>query len=109
MIFGRIGTMMFSSSAAAAAQATQAALASSYAILRSKSNNLPVYLDYKNGRTRIVTIIRNISGDSKSLWVDFSQKYPELRHMAIAIKPNAVHVKGDCRNQAHEFLLEKGF
>ena len=32
-------------------------------VRRSRSNNLPVYLDYKNGRARIITIIRNVEGN----------------------------------------------
>ncbi len=34
-----------------------------FAVRRSHVNNLPVYLDYKNGRARIFTIIRNINGN----------------------------------------------
>ncbi|XP_020614284.1 uncharacterized protein LOC110052497, partial [Orbicella faveolata] len=34
-------------------------------IKRSKYNNLPVYTDYKNARSRKITIIRKIKGDLK--------------------------------------------
>lgn len=34
-----------------------------FMVRRTKSNNLPVYLDYRNGRARILTIIRKIEGD----------------------------------------------
>ena len=34
-----------------------------FLIRRSNFNNLPVYLDYKNGRTRVFTVIKNIEGD----------------------------------------------
>ena len=30
---------------------------------RTKTNNIPVYLDYKNGKTRTLTIVRKIEGD----------------------------------------------
>lgn len=30
---------------------------------RSKTGNLPVYLDYRSGRTKVVTMIRKIEGD----------------------------------------------
>lgn len=31
----------------------------------SKADNLPVYSDYKNGRTRILTLVRKFYGDSE--------------------------------------------
>ena len=34
-----------------------------YYVARSKTRNLPVYLDYKHGRTQTTTIVRKIDGD----------------------------------------------
>ena len=34
-----------------------------FLITRSKFGNLPVYVNYKKGRTRIITKIRNVRGD----------------------------------------------
>ena len=34
-----------------------------FRVARTKSRNLPVYLDYKNGRTRVLTLIRKIDGN----------------------------------------------
>ena len=34
-----------------------------FLVNRSKTGNLPVYLDYKSGRTKVVTIVRKIEGD----------------------------------------------
>ncbi|RMX52395.1 large ribosomal subunit protein mL49-like [Pocillopora verrucosa] len=36
-------------------------------IKRSKYNNIPVYTDYRSGRTRKLTIIRRVKGDLKAL------------------------------------------
>ena len=34
-----------------------------FRVVRSKFGNLPVYLDYKSGGSRILTIVRKIEGD----------------------------------------------
>lgn len=34
-----------------------------FRVTRTKSRNLPVYLDYKNGQTRVLTLIRKIDGN----------------------------------------------
>ncbi|XP_003389524.1 PREDICTED: 54S ribosomal protein img2, mitochondrial-like [Amphimedon queenslandica] len=36
-------------------------------VRRTKTNNIPVYLDYKGGGTRTLTIVRKIDGDAKAL------------------------------------------
>ena len=39
-----------------------------FLITRSKFGNLPVYINYKKGRTRIITKIRNVRGDIEVLF-----------------------------------------
>ena len=34
-----------------------------FRVNRTKSSNLPVYLNYTSGRTRIITVVRKIDGD----------------------------------------------
>ena len=41
-------------------------------IKRSKYNNIPVYTDYRSGRTRKLTIIRRVKGDLKVIRIDVS-------------------------------------
>jgi hypothetical protein len=36
-----------------------------FRVLRTKSGRLPIYSDYKNGRTKKITILRKFSGDRK--------------------------------------------
>lgn len=36
-----------------------------FRVLRTKSGRLPIYTDYKNGRTKKITILRKFSGDRK--------------------------------------------
>ena len=35
-----------------------------FRVVRSRYRNLPVYLDYKSGGNRVLTIIRKIEGDA---------------------------------------------
>ena len=34
-----------------------------FRVNRTKSSNLPVYINYKSGRTRVITVVRKIDGD----------------------------------------------
>uniref|UniRef100_A0A1X7TUC1 Uncharacterized protein n=1 Tax=Amphimedon queenslandica TaxID=400682 RepID=A0A1X7TUC1_AMPQE len=34
-------------------------------VRRTKTNNIPAYLDYKGGGTRMLTIVRNIDGETE--------------------------------------------
>ena len=34
-----------------------------FRVIRSKNNNLPVYSDYRHGRTKVYTIVRKLEGD----------------------------------------------
>ena len=43
-------------------------------------NNLPVYLDYRNGRSRILTQIRKIDGD---VLVRRNRKIVRLEHVVL--------------------------
>lgn len=51
----------FRSSVEAAEPGSKEALP--FRVMRSKFSNLPVYLDYRNGGTRVLTTIRRIDGD----------------------------------------------
>lgn len=47
-----------------------------FLVTRSKFGNLPVYINYKKGRTRIITRIRNIRGDVEvtALYIVYNTK-----------------------------------
>ena len=36
-----------------------------FRVVRSRYGNLPVYLDYKSGGSRVLTIIRKVEGDAE--------------------------------------------
>ncbi|KAI8974938.1 ribosomal protein L49/IMG2 [Pilobolus umbonatus] len=79
-----------------------------YHIERTANRGLPVYSDYKNGGTRVLTIVRRIKGDSKALLDDIKVDLPELEG---SINPATQHVviKGQCVNDIKEWLILKGF
>lgn len=54
-----------------------------FRVARTKSRNLPVYLDYKNGRTRVLTLIRKIDGN---VVVSHIASYP-----VFTLEPRAHH------------------
>lgn len=47
-----------------------------FRVLRTKSGRLPIYTDYKNGRTKKITILRKFSGDRKVNSAPFSAHTP---------------------------------
>lgn len=53
--------------ASEAAQLAEEGGALSFRVFRSNYDNLPVYHDYRNGRTRNLTIVRKYSGDAEAL------------------------------------------
>lgn len=60
-ILSRVTLVSFCLAVEAAEPGSKEALP--FRIIRSKFSNLPVYLDYRNGGTRILTKIRRIDGD----------------------------------------------
>lgn len=67
---------------------------------------MPVYTDYKNGRTRALTIVRKFRGDSEALAEEMS-KVCDGR--LVDIRPGRVEVKGNYRGRVEEWLLRLGF
>ncbi|KAI8390249.1 mitochondrial large subunit ribosomal protein-domain-containing protein [Blakeslea trispora] len=79
-----------------------------YTIARTTNKGLPVYSEYKNGNTRLLTIIRRIQGDSNALAKDLVNDFPEA---VVQVKPTTQHVviKGHHVNEIKEWLISKGF
>ncbi|TIB72731.1 hypothetical protein E3Q23_03273 [Wallemia mellicola] len=78
-----------------------------YYVARSRTNNLPVYTEYKRGN-QISTIIRKIDGDSKSLKEDILADYPQL-DIKLKLPKNQIYITGDYTHQMREWLLNKNF
>lgn len=79
-----------------------------YTIKRTTNKGLPVYSEYKNGGTRLLTIVRRIEGDSNALIKDINADFPEA---VVSLNPKTQHVtiKGHHVNEIKEWLITKGF
>lgn len=71
-----------------------------------KGQQLPVYTDYKNGRTRALTLVRRFRGDAKALAAEMSKV---CDGHPVDIRPGRVEVKGNYRGRVEEWLLRLGF
>lgn len=83
-----------------------------YFVSRTTTNGLPVYHDYKNGRTRELTVIRRIKGDAEALKKDLlTNQFPDAPADFATVVPrtNQVILKGLHSRQVKEWLIEKGF
>lgn len=72
----------------------------------SKGQQIPVYTDFKNGRTRQLTVIRRITGNVDAL-------REELRKVtggaAVSVRPGRVEVEGDRSKELKTWLMGLGF
>ncbi|CAG8765141.1 16117_t:CDS:2, partial [Acaulospora morrowiae] len=71
-----------------------------YFIHRTKNKSLPVYSDFRNGRSRMLTIIRKIEGDIQALRNDirkevFPHDTPINSMISINHTNNQVVIKGN--------------
>lgn len=71
-----------------------------------KGKALPVYTDYRNGRTRCMTIVRRFRGDAEELAREMSKV---CDHRVVTIRPGRVEVKGNYRGRVDEWLKRLGF
>lgn len=79
-----------------------------YTIARTVNKGLPVYSEYKNGGTRLLTVVRRVEGDSNALMADLSADFPEAV-LRINQKTQHVVIKGHHVNEIKEWLISKGF
>jgi hypothetical protein len=69
-------------------------------------NQLPVYRDYLNGRTRTMTVIRKVEGDVQFL----AQEIVRVTGGAsVSVRPGRVEVEGDRAEQLKLWLGGVGF
>ena len=71
-----------------------------------KGKQVPVYTDYKNGRTLALTIVRKFRGDVEELAKEMS-KVCDGR--PVSIRPGRIEVKGNYRGRVAEWLMRLGF
>ncbi|KAL9652305.1 hypothetical protein ABK040_011963 [Willaertia magna] len=78
-----------------------------YHVSRSKFGQLPIYLDYKNGRTKVITIVRKIKGDVEKLKEDIKRITGEEEIVLRA--GNNIEVKGNHSRILRLYLRGVGF
>ncbi|TIA90419.1 hypothetical protein E3P99_01564 [Wallemia hederae] len=78
-----------------------------YYVARSRTNNLPVYTEYKRGN-QISTIIRKIDGDSKSLKQDILADHPAL-DIKLKLPKNQLYITGDHSRTLRQWLESRQF
>jgi large subunit ribosomal protein L49 len=67
---------------------------------------LPVYRDYRNGRTRVLTILRRYRGDEEELRSEMSKV---CEGKEVVIRPGRLEVSGDYSHEVKKWLTGLGF
>ena len=71
----------------------------------SDGQALPVYTDYKNGRTKIVTVLRRCSGDIDLL----REEMEKVVESHVEVRPGRLHVDGNYHMRLKKWLVGLGF
>lgn len=72
----------------------------------TKGKQIPVYTDYKNGRTRCLTIVRRFRGDVNELAMEMSRV---CDNQPVMVRPGRVEVVGNYYGRVYEWLTRLGF
>jgi len=72
----------------------------------TKGNQIPVYTDFKNGRTRELTVVRRIEGDAAAL---AKELYRVTGGAAVEVRPGRVEVAGGRAKEIKSWLAGLGF
>lgn len=77
---------------------------------RSCNRNLPVYTDYKNGRTRILTIIKKIDGDIHAM-EEMLRRHLNIKTLRTRVDSltGSITLHGNHRDQVKTWLRALGF
>ena len=67
---------------------------------------LPVYRDYRNGRTRVLTILRRFKGDEEELRAEMTKV---CGGKEVVLRPGRLEVVGDFYNDVKKWLTGLGF
>jgi large subunit ribosomal protein L49 len=77
-----------------------------FSVLRTHTQGIPVYSDYKNGRTRVVTILRKIDGDAVSMREELQRV---LGGAKIALRTGYIEIEGNRVQEVKTWLAGLGF
>lgn len=67
---------------------------------------LPVYTDYRNGRTRVLTLVRRVEGDQDAL---AGELHKVCEGAPVETRLGRIEVKGYHRQRVKEYLAGLGF
>lgn len=71
-----------------------------------KGNQIPVYTEFKNGRTRELTIVRRISGDVKALAAEIG-RVTGGAHVNVTL--GGLEIEGNRSKEIKYWLMSLGF
>ncbi|CAE7866894.1 img2 [Symbiodinium sp. KB8] len=72
----------------------------------AKGKQLPVYTDYKNGRTRVLTVVRKVAGDVEVAGEELKKV---CQGADVQLKAGRVEVKGHWAGPIRDYLYGLGF
>jgi large subunit ribosomal protein L49 len=78
-------------------------------VFRSKTNNLPVYTEFRCGRQRKFTIIRKVEGDLQVLAHEIRQILPKNTIVRVKETSSSVVIEGLYWKQVMKWLTDQGF
>ena len=78
----------------------------SFQVFRSNYDNLPVYHDYRNGRTRSLTIVRKYSGDAEALARELARVCEQPK---VQVLTGRIEIKGLHREKVLAYFESLGF
>jgi hypothetical protein len=76
-----------------------------FIVERTTSSSLPVYTDYKHGRTKVITILRKCSGDIETL----KSEMEKVVGAKVDVKPGKLVVDGNYVLRVKTWLTGLGF
>ena len=81
-----------------------------YHVERTRSNNFPVYSEYKSHRTQKLTLVRRVTGDAHTLCRELAGEFNlEKGKYSVKHPANIVVLKGKFKKRVVDFLRNKGF
>lgn len=88
------------------AQPAGDANALSFQVFRSNYDNLPVYHDYRNGRTRNLTIVRKYTGDAEALARELARVCEQPK---VEVLTGRIEIKGLHKEKVLAYFESLGF
>jgi large subunit ribosomal protein L49 len=77
-----------------------------FIFIRTKSDNYPVFTDFKNGRTRELTVLRKYRGDVEAITKELSALFPESK---VVEKVGRIEISGLHTRKVVSWMKSLGF